>query len=61
VNVGFSGVPLQPGTYAIDLRYKLPGLKQGKVLSAVGLLLFLALLARNHTFTLAESSMRGEP
>ena len=52
VNVGFSGVPLQPGTYAIDLRYKLPGLKQGKVLSAVGLLLFLALLARNHTFTL---------
>ena len=46
VNIGFSGVPLHPGTYTVDLRYELPGLKQGILVSGIGCLVFLALLAR---------------
>lgn len=41
VNKGFIGFPLKKGSYNISITYKSPLLKEGKIISLVGLLIFV--------------------
>lgn len=39
VNIGFMGIFLEPGEHEIELRYRLPGLYEGAIISLISILL----------------------
>ena len=44
INKGFIGLPLEKGIYSIEITYETPLLYEGKILSTIGIVLFLGIL-----------------
>ena len=41
INKGFIGVPIDKGEYKVEISYNSPWLKEGKIITSLGIILFV--------------------
>ncbi len=55
VNIGFTGILLEPGKHNIKLKYTLPNIKAGLIISLFGLFIFILLFVLDKKFSLFKT------